>query len=68
MEAILLQKQDGHAVPCVAEIPDDLRKLVIVIHGAEQAAEEELTVENCLNSLAMVEDYLAERFGTDEEA
>lgn len=31
-------------------------------HGSEQAAEEELTVENCLDSLACVEDYLAERF------
>lgn len=101
MEKILLQKQNGHAVPCIAEIPDDLKKLVIVIHGydsskesqntanlmgilpgkgfgvfaydqphhgEEQAAAEELTVENCLDSLACVEDYLAERFGTDASA
>ena len=95
MEKVLLQKQNGHAVPCIAEIPDDLKKLVIVIHGydsskesqnavnlmrempgkgfgvfaydqphhgEEEAAAEELTVENCLDSLACVEDYLAERF------
>ncbi|MCR5035463.1 MAG: alpha/beta hydrolase [Clostridia bacterium] len=98
MEKILLQKQNGCAVPVIAEIPADLQKLVIVIHGydsskesenaanlmrilpgkgfgvfaydqphhgSEQAAKEELTVENCLDSLACVEDYLAERFGTD---
>ena len=95
MEKVLLQKQNGHAVPCIAEIPDDLKKLVIVIHGydsskesqnavnlmrempgkgfgvfaydqphhgEEEAAAEELTVENCLDSLVYVEDYLAERF------
>ena len=100
MEKTLLQKHNGHAIPVIAEIPDDLRKLVIVIHGydsskesenaanlmrilpgkgygvfaydqphhgSEQAAEEELTVENCLDSLACVEDYLAERFGTDAD-
>ena len=107
MEKILLQKHNGRAVPVIAEFPDDLRKLVIVIHGydsskesanaanlmrllpkegfggpgrfgvvaydqphhgAEQAAEEELTVENCLDSLAAVEDYLAERFGISGSA
>ena len=91
MEKTLLQKQDGRAVPCIAEFPSDpadLRKLVIVIHGydsskesenaanlmrilpgkgfgviaydqpnhgTEEAAAEELTVENCLDSLATVE-------------
>ena len=35
-------------------------------HGSGQAAAEELTVENCLDSLAAVEEYLAERFpGTE---
>ena len=95
MEKILLQKQNGHAVPCIAEIPDDLKKLVIVIHGydsskesenaanlmrilpgrgfgviaydqpnhgSEEAAKEELSIEACLDSLATVEAYLAERF------
>lgn len=98
MEKILLQKQNGRAVPCIAEFPADpadLRKMVIVIHGydsskesenaanlmrilpgkgfgviaydqpnhgTEEAAAEELTVENCLDSLAAVEDYLAGRF------
>ena len=98
MEKFLLQKHNARAVPCIAEIPDGLRKLVIVVHGydsskesenaanlmrilpgkgfgvfaydqphhgTEEAADEELTVENCLDSLACVEDYLAERFGTD---
>ena len=101
MEKFLLQKQNGHAIPIIAEIPADLRKLVIVVHGydsskesenaanlmrilpgkgfgvfaydqphhgSEEAAEEELTVDNCLDSLACVEDYLAERFGTDASA
>ncbi|MBQ1369324.1 MAG: alpha/beta fold hydrolase, partial [Firmicutes bacterium] len=31
-------------------------------HGTAQAAEEELTVENCLDSLARVEEYVTERF------
>ena len=98
MEKFLLQKHNARAIPVIAEIPDDLRKLVIVVHGydsskesenaanlmrilpgkgfgvfaydqphhgMEEAADEELTVENCLDSLACVEDYLAERFGTD---
>jgi len=101
MEKILLQKQNGRAVPVIAEIPAALRKLVIVVHGydsskesenaanlmrelpgkgfgvfaydqphhgSEQAAEEELTVDNCLDSLACVEDYLADRYGTDKDA
>lgn len=95
MEKIILTKKNGHEIPCIAEFPDDMRKLVIVIHGydsskesqnaanlirilpgkgfgviaydqphhgSEQAVEEELTVENCLDSLACVEDYLDERF------
>ena len=99
MEKIILTKKHGHEIPCIAEFPDDMRKLVIVIHGydsskesqnatnlmrilpgkgfgviaydqphhgSEQAAEEELTVENCLDSLACVEDYLAERFQMEE--
>ena len=99
MEQILLTKPNGHEVPCIAEFPAGLRKLVLVIHGYDsskesenaanlmrthpgkgfgviaydqpnhgsaQAAAEELTIENCLDSLACVEDYLAERFpGTE---
>ncbi|MBE6028871.1 MAG: alpha/beta hydrolase [Clostridiales bacterium] len=99
MEKILLTKANGHQVPCIAEFPEGLEKLVIVVHGYDsskesanaanlmrqlpgkgfgvlaydqphhgtaQAAEEELTVENCLDSLACVEDYLAERFPETE--
>ena len=35
-------------------------------HGTAQAAAEELTVENCLDSLSCVEAYLAERFPETE--
>lgn len=101
MEKILLRKQNGYEVPCIAEFPAGLRKLVIVIHGydsskesenaanlmrllpqegfdgpgrfgviaydqpnhgSEQAAAEPLSIDACLDSLAMVENYLAERF------
>lgn len=95
MEQILLAKSNGQEVPCIAEFPQDLRKLVLVIHGYDsskesenaanlmrklpgegfgviaydqpnhgsaQAAAEELTIENCLDSLACVEDYLSDRF------
>lgn len=99
MNKILLTKKNGHEIPCIAVLPENFGKLVIVIHGydsskesqnaanlmrilpgkgfgviaydqphhgSEQAAEEELTVENCLDSLACVEDYLAERFPDKE--
>ena len=99
MEKLLLTKRNGHQIPCIAEFPDGMKKLVIVIHGydsskesdnaanlmrrlpekgfgvfaydqpnhgSEQAAEEELTVENCLDSLARVEAYLTERFPDKE--
>ena len=101
MEQILLTKPNGYEIPCIAEFPDDLRKLVIVIHGydsskesanaanlmqllpekgfggagrfgviaydqpnhgTEQAASEPLRIEACLDSLACVEEYLAQRF------
>ena len=95
MEKILLKKQNGHEIPCIAEFPEGMKKLVIVIHGydsskesenaanlmrnlpgkgfgviaydqpnhgSEQAAEEELTVWNCADSLARVEEYVTERF------
>lgn len=95
MEQILLKKSNGQEVPCIAEFPEGLRKLVLVIHGYDsskesenaanlmrmlpqkgfgviaydqpnhggaQAAEEKLTIDNCLDSLACVEDYLAQRF------
>ena len=99
MEQILLTKPNGHEVPCIAEFPQDPRKLVLVIHGYDsskesenaanlmrtlpmkgfgviaydqpnhgnaQAAAEKLTIENCLDSLACVEGYLAGRFpGTE---
>ncbi len=99
MEQFLLKKQNGHEIPCIAEFPEGMEKLVIVIHGydsskesenaanlmrtlpekgfgvfaydqpnhgSKQAASEELTVENCLDSLARVEEYLTERFPDKE--
>ena len=99
MEKFLLKKTNGYEIPCIALLPDNMRKLVIVIHGydsskesenaanlmrqlpdkgfgvvaydqphhgSEQAATEELTVENCLDSLARVEAYLTERFPETE--
>ena len=99
MEKILLTKANGHEIPCIAEFPKDLKKLVIVVHGYDsskesenaanlmrrlprkgfgvlaydqpghgsaQAAAEELTVENCLDSLACVEDCLADRYPDTE--
>ena len=99
MEKIILKKKNGHEIPCIAVLPEDFGKLVIIIHGydsskesqnaanlmrilpgkgfgviaydqphhgSEQAAEEKLTVENCLDSLACVEDYLADRFPDKE--
>ena len=95
MEKFLLTKQNGHKVPCIAEFPADMRKVVIVIHGydsskesmnvenlmeilppkgfgviaydqpnhgSEEAAAEELSIDACVDSLACVEDYVAERF------
>ena len=97
MEKILLTKPNGHQIPCIAEFPADMRKVVIVIHGydsskesenaanlmrilpgkgfgviaydqpnhgSEQAAEEQLSIDACLDSLAQVEQYLTERFRT----
>ena len=96
MEKFLLKKQNGHEIPCIAELPEGMKKLVIVIHGydsskesenaanlmrnlpgkgfgvlaydqpnhgSEQAAEEELTVWNCADSLARVEEYVTGRCG-----
>ena len=39
MERILLTKKNGHQIPCIAEFPADLQKLVIVIHGYDSSKE-----------------------------
>ena len=39
MEKILLKKKNGHEIPCIAEFPDDMRKLVIVVHGYDSSKE-----------------------------
>ena len=95
MEKFVLTKQNGYEIPCIAEFPEEMRKVVIVIHGydssnesanvdnlmqilppkgfgviaydqpnhgSEEAAAENLSIEACVDSLACVEDYVAERF------
>ena len=99
MEKFVLTKNNGYKIPCIAEFPADLKKVVIVIHGydsskesmnvenlmeilppkgfgvmaydqpnhgSEEAAEEGLSIEACVDSLAKVEEYVAERFPEKE--
>lgn len=99
MEKFVLKKENGFQIPCIAELPAELKKVVIVIHGydsskesmnvenlmqilppkgfgvvaydqpnhgSEEAAKEELSIEACVDSLAAVEEYAAERFPEKE--
>ena len=99
MEKFVLKKENGYQIPCIAEFPAGLKKVVIVIHGydsskesmnvenlmeilppqgfgviaydqpnhgSEEAAEEGLSIEACVDSLAAVEEYVAERFPEKE--
>ena len=91
MERFLIQKENGKQIPCIAQLPRDCEKAVIIIHGiasskegenaqfmlkafaekgygaiaydqpghgSEEAAEEELCLENCLDSLEAVEQFV----------
>ena len=100
MEKFVLAKYNGFQIPCIAEFPADLKKVVIVIHGydsskesmnvenlmqilppkgfgviaydqpnhgSEEAAKEALSIEACVDSLAAVEEYVAERFAAEPD-
>ena len=41
MEKFLLTKPNGHRIPCIAVFPEEMRKLVIVIHGYDSSKESE---------------------------
>lgn len=95
MEKITIYKKNGNSIPCIAEIPKDCRRIVIVIHGmcsskessnaafllnfmpqrgigviaydqpghgSEGAKAEELRIDNCMESLRAVEDYIREGY------
>ena len=39
MKSVKIRKQDGYVVPCVREVPDDPRGIVIAVHGFSSSKE-----------------------------
>lgn len=95
MIKFVIEKENGQYIPCIAEIPENCTKIVILIHGlssskesenasymmkyfvekgtgaiaydqpghgSQEAANEKLLLENCLDSLSSVEKYLIEKY------
>ncbi|MGX8774531.1 MAG: alpha/beta hydrolase [Bacillota bacterium] len=50
MKKILLTKENGYQIPCIAEFPAEMRKVVIVIHGYD-SSKESANVENLMQIL-----------------
>lgn len=99
MDKFVIEKDNLQCIPCIADIPDNCNKIIIIIHGLssskesenasymmkyfaekglgviaydqpghgmEAAANESLLLENCLDSLKSVEQYLIGKYPESE--
>lgn len=57
MDQFVIQKENKHCIPCIAEIPENCRKVIILLHGLSSSKESE-------NALFMMNFFAEKGIGT----